>query len=1308
MTQQSVEENPSAPTISGDRDVQRAALRDLVKLSADSAAEESRIEQIHQDQIRAADKQLQNSLEEISQQHQTQKEQINTESEELFAKISKDYATAQNEIKIYTSAARQRIDYENDAVDQDLRGKLQQTIWLAESVFEATQNQIAKEYAKAKEEHGNRIEELDKIASQMTAVLTLYGQPTLAATVEPTPIEGDAGPYETHRDQVLSYLKKLEHLAVPRLFVGIRPFIAVVVICIIAMFVTQWITGGLPIDYGTFEIKAKPVSYALGGSLIFCILAGVGLWMLGKSQVRAAYIPLRQSLDAVRFSADAIREAARAERDAQTARATKKRDLEVHAAKDKVAPYQARAVKNRQAAIHSAQEEHKMRVGRVDEQHRIAVAHADQLLKKNLEKIDQARDRDVAAANKQHGDLIQRSKNQFETSRADLQKSWTSGLTRIQTPIEQNMHGSDSRALVDWNDPRWKSFSPPKKFPSRIRFGELQVDLKQITDNYPRELALPPTFSVPATLTFPDRGSLLIHTDHAGHAEAIHTQQMVMARLLTQLPPGRVRFTIIDPVGLGQNFAGFMHLTDHDEALVGTRIWTETEHIEQQLANLTEHMETVIQKYLRNEFATIDEYNAQAGELAEPYRYLVIADFPVGFEGDAFRRLNSIATSGARCGVFTLIVRDTRKQIPGGVHLDELESHSVNLVRKDDHFLWKDEIFKQFPLTLDPPPGEEFLTEILDIVGRGAKEAKRVEVAFAAIAPPENQMWSSSSKDDLQVPIGRLGATRLQMMKLGRGVAQHAIIAGKTGSGKSTLLHVLVTNLALWYGPDDVEFYLVDFKKGVEFKTYATHMLPHARAIAVESDREFGLSVLHRIDAELARRGEMFRKLGVQDLAAYRSESKQPLPRTLLIIDEFQEFFSEDDKLAQEASLLLDRLVRQGRAFGIHVLLGSQTIGGTSGLARSTIGQMAVRIALQTSEADSQLILGDANSAARLLSRPGEAIYNDAGGLVEANSPFQISWLPDAEREVYLDRIREKSKQSHNVHAEPIVFEGNSAADIARNKRLASLIDAAAWSAAVNAPLMWLGEPVAIKEPTAITMRRQSGSNVLIIGQQEESAMAITAASMISLAVQHKPGSAKFYLLDGTPADSSLAGTLPQVISSMSHDVKNIEWREIGETIATIAEEMQKRQTAEHSDQPAIYLVIYGLQRYRMLRRSEESFSYSMDDAAKAPQPDKLFADILREGPALGIHVITWVDTPASIERTLERGTMREFDNRVLFQMSAADSSNLIDSPTANKLGFHRALLFSEERGVMEKFRPYALPTKSWLEHLGAQLKNRK
>src|SRR5207237_7399945 len=193
---------------------------------------------------------------------------------------------------------------------------------------------------------------------------------------------------------------------------------------------------------------------------------------------------------------------------------------------------------------------------------------------------------------------------------------------------------------------------------------------------------------------------------------------------------------------------------------------------------------------------------------------------------------------------------------------------------------------------------------------------------------------------------------------------------------------------------------------------------------------------LQRLDAELTRRGELFRKVGVQDVAGYRAAVPEAImPRTLLVIDEFQEFFSEDDKLAQDAGLLLDRLVRQGRAFGIHVLLGSQTSARSSGLARSTIGQMAVRIALQTSEADSHLILGDNNSAARLLSRPGEAIYNDAGGLVEGNSPFQVAWLPDDRREIYLSKVRTKADAiAVNHHPPAIVLEGNAPADILKNQ----------------------------------------------------------------------------------------------------------------------------------------------------------------------------------------------------------------------------------------------------------------------------------
>jgi hypothetical protein len=1295
MTQSTTHSNPHKPGDPASRDPQRAALEQLVHLSAESAETENQIEATHSSQIQSAQRELKTSLEAATQRHEEQKQQIEGDYEQRIISANLAHDSAIDEVRQYDNASRQRLSMQSDSATQELTSKYQQAVWLAESVFEGTQNQLTKEARKSDDDHANRTQELTDVMNESSALIVLYGQPSLLTNFDVGEPSSSPGNYADGFEQVKRHLATLSQLGIPRLFVGVWPFVAFVFVCFAAAIAAQIITGGVPKRWTPDDFQWIPIAYATGGAVVFCIIAGIVLRIVGRSQVRKTYTPLRQAIESALIASDEIHKDEKAQRAKKLAHATKKRDGEIAAAKEKIAPYQDRVGRNLESAVNTVKSDFERRTSQIESQFQADLAAAEQWRHDRFIEINTALHDETAQAQQTHDSAIQFAEQTLARAKSELKTNWDKGLVRIQTPISRDQTNEANVLIEDWNDPRWQTFSPPNRFASRVRFGQFQVDLPQITDQYPRGLKLPERFSVPASLAFPNQASMLIHTDHAGHADAIRTQQLAMARLLTQLPPGRVRFTIIDPIGLGQNFAGFMHLADHDEALVGSRIWTESAHIEQQLANLTEHMETVIQKYLRNEFATIDDYNAQAGELAEPYRYLIIADFPVGFEGDSFRRLNSIATSGARCGVFFIIVRDLRIQLPAGVHIDELQSHAINLERKNYSFVWRDEVFSRFPLTIDPAPEEATLTRLLETVGRHAKQAKRVEVPFESIAPKPEQFWSGDSSSSLEVPIGRLGATRLQTLRLGRGVAQHALIAGKTGSGKSTLLHILITNLSLWYSPDQVEFYLVDFKKGVEFKTYATHQLPHARAIAVESDREFGLSVLQRIDAELARRGEMFRKLNVQDLASYRAASGQPMPRTLLIIDEFQEFFSEDDKLAQEAALLIDRLVRQGRAFGIHVLLGSQTIGGASGLPRSTLGQMAVRIALQTSEADSQLILGDSNSAARLLSRPGEAIYNDAGGLVEGNSPFQISWLSDQQREGYLDRVKRRS----NAHsAEPIVFEGNQPADMSKNKALAAL-RASPPAARPNVPLIWLGEPVAIKEPTAIALRPQSGANMLVIGQTEEPAMALLGAAMISLAAQHPREAAKFYLLDGTPADSTLAGILPKLSEQLAVDLVNVDYRAVPEAIAEIAAEVSRRQSDDRSDWPRIFVVICGLQRYRMLRKSEESFSFSTDDAEKKPAPDKQFTDILREGPAVGVHVLSWIDTAASIDRTFDRNTLREFDNRVLFQMSAADSSNLVDSPIANKLGFNRALAYSEELGTTEKFRPYALarsvPSKS-------------
>ena len=250
--------------------------------------------------------------------------------------------------------------------------------------------------------------------------------------------------------------------------------------------------------------------------------------------------------------------------------------------------------------------------------------------------------------------------------------------------------------------------------------------------------------------------------------------------------------------------------------------------------------------------------------MAEPFRILVVANFPTNFSEKAVKRLISIAGSGTRCGVYVLVAVDTKQKLPPGCHLKDLEQH-CNVLTWDaerQQFVWQHELFKDLPLKLDAPPPPDIFTSIVHTVGEQSRDANRVEVPFKNIVPSTAEMWTGSCSGELVAPLGQAGATKLQHLRLGKGTSQHVLIAGKTGSGKSTLLHVLITNLALRYSPDEVEFYLVDFKKGVEFKTYATHQLPHARVIAIESEREFGLSVLQRLDVELKARGDAFRGAG--------------------------------------------------------------------------------------------------------------------------------------------------------------------------------------------------------------------------------------------------------------------------------------------------------------------------------------------------------------------------------------------------------------------------------------------------------------
>jgi hypothetical protein len=949
-------------------------------------------------------------------------------------------------------------------------------------------------------------------------------------------------------------------------------------------------------------------------------------------------------------------------------------------------------------------------------------AEQQELHRKEMAAVDQTFTRDQQEAKDRHaveGRLVEaeNERRREENHQWHTQK-WTTLLRDWKAACDQFLQTCRvvAKECEHWLPPWDRPLVLPKALPLGLPIGSMQWGLEMFPDGVPTEPRLPkPDLSkqpVPALLPFPQRASLLYRAPGDARKAAIDAVQTLLLRTWTAMPAGKVRCTIIDPVGRGENFSGFMHLADHDDRLVDYRIWTELSQIDERLTNLTVHMENVLQKYLRNQYETLAEYNTQAGEVAEPFHFLVVAHFPVNFSEDAARRLVSLASAGARCGIYTFIVVDTKQQTPHGFNIADLENVCTILdwqkgapltpgssgSEGEGKFVWEDQDFGMFPLALEKSPSPERCTELLSQVGLEAVRSSKVEVPFEWIMPPRESWWSADSASGLRVPIGRFGAQGKQLLELGQGTSQHVLVAGKTGSGKSTLLHVLISQLAMYYSPSEVELYLVDFKKGVEFKAYASLSLPHARVIAVESEREFGLSVLQRLDAELSKRGELYRTAGVNDLASYRDyAAKHPeaphLARVLLVVDEFQEFFIEDDKLAQEASLLLDRLVRQGRAFGMHVLLGSQTIGGAYSLARSTIDQMAVRIALQCSEADAHLILSRDNTEARLLSRPGEGIYNAMHGMLEGNHLFQVVWLNDTKRDEILRQTRDLSRQREDFLT-PIVFEGAVPADMTTNHLLKKLWHEPAKPTALwNA---WMGDAVAIKDPTSAVFRKQSGSNVLILGQQEEIAIALTVSSLVSLSAGVDPAltDPTIHLVIGQALDATSEELVRQLVELLPIRL----WlpRDLGTLLNQLGDEIERR--AQGANGPPHFLFLYGVQRLRDLRRPDDDFGFSKKGDEKTPY--RLFTQALRDGPPVGVFTMLWSDTLVNLQRCIDRPTMREFDQRVLMQMGAADSSALMDNPLAAKLGPQRALFYTEDLGKIEKFRPYALPNVAWIRTL--------
>ena len=169
-------------------------------------------------------------------------------------------------------------------------------------------------------------------------------------------------------------------------------------------------------------------------------------------------------------------------------------------------------------------------------------------------------------------------------------------------------------------------------------------------------------------------------------------------------------------------------------------------------------------------------------------------------------------------------------QLPSGFQLKDLEGHCVNMAWKESRLQWREPNFGRYPLALDTPPDRRGSPKLLHMIGNARATPTGSRCRSSSSRPNPTSTGASTPARGSTFHSAGPGRPSCSTSSWARERRSTCLIAGKTGSGKSTLLHALITNGALRYSPDELELYLIDFKKGVEFKVYATMELPHARS----------------------------------------------------------------------------------------------------------------------------------------------------------------------------------------------------------------------------------------------------------------------------------------------------------------------------------------------------------------------------------------------------------------------------------------------------------------------------------------------
>lgn len=859
------------------------------------------------------------------------------------------------------------------------------------------------------------------------------------------------------------------------------------------------------------------------------------------------------------------------------------------------------------------------------------------------------------------------------------------------------------------------SFSLATKEPENITVGSLEYKLDKIlgnrlvsnfmTTNY-QAVINGNSFVFPFTIGLNQHLCLMFKYDNSLATRAKEYIQTICLNAFLSTPPNKMRFHFFDPLKSGQSFAVFKHFEDdlarsYNVILGG--IQTETTGIEQQLQIIVDHIKTMQINTFKGQYKNIREYNAANTLNPQPYNIVGIMDFPAGFSAKAVDLLQQIVATGKECGVYAVIMCNNDNisavdaKIQGQIRNIESSATVYSMKDKGCYLKEKTKTDENMIFTVEPPLSVQKIVAIAPIMRQGIKDAGRIIIDYKHIAPPLNKRFTYNADEGLVIPIGMSGASDIQYLTLGQPGSQsiHALIAGQIGSGKSRLLHAIITSSILQYSNDELEIYLVDFKSGTEFKIYADYNLPNFKVIAIESEQEFGLSVLQYIMKEGDRRSQLFNSISVSDITAYNKspEAKKngKLPRMLVVIDEFHELFnSANAAVSSEASRLLDNILRLKRSYGVHVILCTQSVRGLNEVNEAAMAQIAVRIALKCPREDAELLLGAGSDAIAQIedNDAGSAIYLPAISTPKTNNRFRVGYIsPEAHNEIL------KTVEDHYAKAGSKMWDTRVLVSDVADSRDSVFQEYVKRNHLIVEPRkVHFGESLNIDRSLAVPFELRKNENMLLAGKDAQKAQNLLFFITLDLVLQKlkdlKEGRApsQIYVFNFNDSDeSSITDKLQEMVLLLPDYIEGATSYDAVDRLEEVYNFYQNKE----NDGTNVYIVLSNLG----LASDFQTGLYS-----SSSQGFVMLDEILRNGPQKGIYTIAWHDDLTLFNQKFPN-MIELFKKRIAFNLSDEEALNFADvvkDPSINK---NNAIYFEAGRGK-QKFRPYSTPNSEWFNRI--------